>query len=189
MFWLSLGAGLWFFGHGFKALFPEYRKQLEIRLGTDKAKGLFAFTILASFISIIWGWRHADPNLYLYHPSRSLYVISFITLIPALYLILSSTTGVRLRQWIRHPQLIGFFLFSIAHLLCNGEVRSVILFGTFSLWSLVLIPRINKRDGTYVPPKIVHWPIELKFISITTIAYIIILATHGLYTSKALILW
>ena len=59
----------------------------------------------------------------------------------------------RVKRVLRHPQLTGVLLWAIAHLLLNGDLRSVALFGGLALWSVLEILLINRRDGAWVRPE------------------------------------
>ncbi len=186
---LTLGVALWFIMHGFKALFPKTRARMNARMGEEKAKGPFALGIFASIVLIIVGWRHADPTIELYSTPDFLIPISGLLILFALYLIVGSTSAIRIRTWIRHPQLTGFAIWSVAHLMVNGELRSVILFAGFAAWAVTLIPCINRRDGAYTPPTPEGKKTELKPIGIAILVFAVLKLSHGFYTAQSLIPW
>ena len=186
MFWLILGILLWFFGHGFKAQFPRIRENLNKLLGTEKAKGPFAIAILLSFALIIYGWRHADALASLYSTAEALNLIAGILIGFGVYLFIGSTANIRIRQWIRHPQLTGLCLWSIAHLLVNGEYRSLVLFGGLGLWSITMMLCINRRDGKYIAPIAGSIKDEIKPIIISLIVTMVLTLTHGFYSAASL---
>lgn len=189
MSWLIFGMTLWFFVHGFKALFPTTRLKITELKGEDKSKGLFSLGIVASIVLIVFGWRHSDPSILLYQPIDVLFFPSMTLIILSLYLFVASTAPIKMRRWIRHPQLTGLALWSVAHLGVNGELRSVILFGGFLLWSCVLIPCINRRDGAYEPPIPGTVKDEMKPVVITLMVSTLLLLMHGFYTAQPVIRW
>jgi uncharacterized membrane protein len=159
------------------------------KMGEEKSKGPFALSIFASLILIIYGWRHTDPNLVIYSPAIIMNTIAAILTAFGLYLFIASTAPVRIRQWVRHPQLTGLGLWAFAHLLSNGEVRSLILFGGLLLWSVTIMLRINKRDGAYEKPDIGTIKDEIKPIAITAVVFAVLTLTHGFYSAASLIAW
>ncbi|MFQ3229876.1 NnrU family protein [Reinekea sp.] len=187
MIWLIVGLVLWSVSHSIKPIFPKFRQKITDSLGLDKSKGLFSSLVLVSIIFIIYGWRHADPSLLVYTAPKWLFIPSLVLIFISIYLFISSTAGLRYRQWIRHPQLLGLIILSGGHLLTNGEVRSIILFAGFAIWALITIPFINQRDGTYVAPTLKPIKAEIKFIVITIIASLLLIALHGFYTASPLI--
>jgi len=60
----------------------------------------------------------------------------------------------RIKRILRHPQLTGVLLWAIAHLLLNGDSRSVLVFGAVAVWTLISMVMINRRDVTWVKPEI-----------------------------------
>jgi uncharacterized membrane protein len=76
---------------------------------------------------------------------------------------------------------------SLAHLLSNGELRSVILFAGFAVWALITMPFISHRDGAYEPPAIENAQAEIKYLVIALIVVAVLVATHGFYTGESLI--
>ncbi len=189
MEWLIAGIIVWFVAHGFKALFPKLRAKITERLGEEKSRSPFATGILIAFILIIYGWRHADSSFSLYDPSPVLLMPGILLMVLAFYSFIASTAGVRLLRWNRHPQLSGMFLWGIGHLMTNGEVRSVILFGGLSVWALTLMPLINKRDGAFTRLAPANVKTEWKYGAITAVVCLVAAGTHGLYTAIWLIHW
>lgn len=189
MFWLSLGVLIWIFGHGFKTFFPKTRHKIAERMGEEKSKGPFALSVFVSIVLIVIGWRSSSPADFLYQPLAALRPVAGILILLGLYFIANSTAPLRMRRWIRHPQLTGMALWSGAHLLLNGEVRSVILFGGFCIWSIASIPFINKRDGAYKPAPAGPIGLEIKAAVITLIVLAVLVATHGFFTARPLIAW
>jgi uncharacterized membrane protein len=189
MVWLSIGIFFWFFGHGFKALFPTLRQRMADKMGEEQSKGPFALSILVSFIFIIYGWRHSDPSWMVYSPILIMNTFAGLLTAFGLYLFIASTAPVRMRQWIRHPQLTGLALWAFAHLLSNGEARSLVLFGGLLVWSITMMFCINRRDGAYEKPEKGTVNEEIKPIVITVVVFAVLKLTHGFYTASPLINW
>ena len=60
---------------------------------------------------------------------------------------------VRIGNLVRHPQLGGLLTWAVAHLLVNGDSRSLVLFGGLGLWALLAIVATNRRDGAWEKPE------------------------------------
>ena len=56
------------------------------------------------------------------------------------------------RSWLRHPMLTGVLVWAFAHLLVNGDVASLILFGWMAAWALASMALINAREPAWVRP-------------------------------------
>jgi len=73
--------------------------------------------------------------------------IGIVLMVGAFILYVGSYPGSALRARIRHPQLTGFKLWALIHLIVNGDVRSVILFGGLLAWAVVQVIVINRASG------------------------------------------
>ncbi len=150
---LVLGLSIWVGVHLFPSLFPAAREALIRRLGAGPYQGLFALSILAGMALIVLGWRGSVPTpvypvLYeLRLPASALTVLGFILFVGANF------PATRIKRVLRHPQLTGVLLWALAHLLVNGDSRSLLLFATIAAWCLVSMITINRRDGAWIKPE------------------------------------
>ncbi|MCB1854475.1 MAG: NnrU family protein [Halieaceae bacterium] len=142
---ILLFAGL----HLVKSLAPELRAGLIARLGAMPYRGLFSLLVLGSVALIVLGWRSSVPQ-YVYSPSPALQHPAMTVILVAFLLMVASSRPSRLRRIVRNPQLSGVVLWAGAHLLLNGDSRSLVLFGGLGLWALVEIVAINRRDGVWI---------------------------------------
>ena len=148
---LVLGVLLWSLTHLFVAIAPERRKDLIARLGLGPYKLMFALTLVGSLVLIVLGWK-AMPPTSLWLPPPGMRHATLLLVPIAVILFLSARLPTDIKQIIRHPQLIGVKLWAIAHLLSNGETRSVILFGGLLAWAVLEVIFINRRDGARIKP-------------------------------------
>ncbi len=56
------------------------------------------------------------------------------------------------RTKVRHPMLIGVVIWSVAHLLVNGELSALVLFGGLALWALLQMAVISRAEGPWEVP-------------------------------------
>ena len=143
---LIAGIALWFVTHLFPAAAPVARDNLVKKLGENPYKGIFSLLILAALLMIIFGWKSAIPNA-LYVPPMGPGIVPSLLVLFGLIIFFASQTGGHIRRLIRHPQMTAVLFWSIAHLLVNGDSRSVSLFGGFAVWALLEIILINRREG------------------------------------------
>ncbi|MDH3536240.1 MAG: NnrU family protein, partial [Gammaproteobacteria bacterium] len=149
---LAIGLLLWVAVHLFPSLLPGQRQELIRRVGDNAYNGIFSLCILAGLLLIIFGWRDAvpvpvyTPLAALRQPAMLLVVIAFFPFVAANF------PSTRIKRVIRHPQLSGVLLWAIAHLLMNGDSRSLLLFSTLGAWSLVSMLTISRRDGIWIKP-------------------------------------
>ncbi|MDH3218717.1 MAG: NnrU family protein [Gammaproteobacteria bacterium] len=149
---LVIGLLLWVAVHLFPSLLPEQRQRLLHRIGAGTYQAIFALCILSGLLLIVFGWRDAvptpvyNPPAALRQPAMLLVVIAFALLVAANF------PATRVKRVLRHPQLSGVLLWAIAHLLMNGDSRSLLLFSVLGAWCLVSMLTINRRDGVWTKP-------------------------------------
>jgi uncharacterized membrane protein len=148
---LISGLFLFCFVHLFTAFAPQRSDRLRAGLGVNGLKGLVSVGVLAGLVLIVVGWRSATPQ-WLYAPPPNLRGPALLLIAIGLWLFVVSQRPSVLRRRLRHPQLTGVLLWSVAHLMLNGDSRSLTLFATLALWSVLEIVAINRRDGSYRPP-------------------------------------
>jgi uncharacterized membrane protein len=146
MIWLVTGVLLWMAAHLFKRVLPEQRAALG-RMG----RPLVALAILVSIGLMVIGYRASEPA-YLYAlPAWVWYLNNALMLVAVFLMDVGRVNGV-VRTRIRHPMLSGGVVWSAAHLLVNGDLRSLLLFGGLGAWALVEMVVINRAEGAWQPP-------------------------------------
>ena len=148
---LVLGILLWAVVHLFVALGVDARKKIIDAIGLNPYKGLFSLTLVLALVLIVMGWK-AMPEGVLYSPPAGLRHLTMLLMPLAVILFMSARAPTDIKQLIRHPQLTGVKLWAVAHLLSNGETRSVILFGGMLAWAVLEVIFINRRDGAWNKP-------------------------------------
>lgn len=148
---LLAGMALWIVTHSFPMAMPRQRAAVVARIGEGPYKGLFAAVSILSIALIVWGSGQA-PIVQSYVPP--LFGGAFIAVLTTagLTLMAASTMPNNIRRFVRHPQLTGVAIWAGAHLLVNGTVRDLILFGGFGLWAVAGIVFSNRRDGSWQRP-------------------------------------
>ena len=162
---LILGLLIWITVHLFPSVAPARRQRLIVRHG-NLYQGLFSLLLITSLGLIIAGWRQAVP-VHLYTPPAELRHPAMLLAVIGLILMVAASFRTRIKLAIRHPQLTGVLLWSIAHLLLNGDSRAVLLFGALGAWTVVSMLTINRRDGAWIkPPGPDGWLGELGIVVI-----------------------
>ena len=144
MTWLVLGIFLWSLVHFFPSFLPSVRAKLIHSVGMIPYKLLFTLVVFASLGLIIYGFRATELAPWYVPPGWGRHAAMFLMLI-ALMLFAAARWESNIRRVLRHPQLSGAVVWSVAHLLANGESRSVVLFAGLGLWALVQIVLLNAR--------------------------------------------
>jgi uncharacterized membrane protein len=148
---LTLGVLLWSGTHLIPALAVGVRKRLVDRLGEHGYKGLFVASMVLAIYLIISGWKATLPEFVYIPPTWGRHAAALVVLI-AFVLFSASHGNNNIKRFVRHPQLSSVVLWGLAHLLANGESRSIVLFGGLTLWAVIQTVLINRRDGAWVKP-------------------------------------
>lgn len=174
---LALGVALWSAVHFLPSVAPGVRERLIDMVGPGPYRGLFSLDIAIALVLIVWGYRTADW-VYLYDPPAWGVHANNTLMLVAIYLFGVGGAKGWLATKLRHPMLLGVIVWSVAHLLANGDEASLILFGGMTLWALGMIFMINRRVGAWAPPKPKGMASEIRLIVITLVIYAAIAFTH-----------
>lgn len=174
---LILGLVLWYGAHFFKRVAPNARA----RLG-DPGKGLVAVLLLGSVVAMVFGYRWADGTVF-WGRSGALVGVNNLMMVLSFYIYSSGAAPPgRPRNWLgtrlRHPQLVGFIVWAIAHLLVNGDVPSFVLFGGLLVWALVSIALINSAEPDWTPPAHGGAKSEIRVAVISVVMLGVVMAIH-----------
>lgn len=178
---LIAGVALWCVVHLTPALARPLKRTLVAALGQNGYKGVFALLIAASVVLMVVGWRATVPEQ-IFEPAPWAGAIMTALMAVAFILVGASHYPSKLRRVVRHPMLTGVVVWAGAHLLANGDSRSLILFGGLGLWALIEQPLINYRDGAWVKPEAPAVKVEIRGIVISLIVLAAAIFLHPYYT-------
>ncbi|MFN7085083.1 MAG: NnrU family protein [Burkholderiales bacterium] len=156
MSFLVLGLVIFLGTHSVRILAGDWRARTIARVGHETWKGGYSLIALAGFALLVWGYGEArqsgavlyDPPLYMRHVTALLMLVSFV-LLAAVYV-----PGNHIKAAVGHPMAAGAKLWALAHLLSNGGLADVVLFGAFLAWAVADFGVSRRRDriaGTRYP--------------------------------------
>ena len=174
---LILGLLLWVGAHLFKRLAPEARHKLTVRLGENPAKGVVAAVLAVALLLLILGYR-AAPYVALYTPPSWGIHLNNLAMLAAIALMGMGKSKGRARSWLRHPMLTGVVVWGLAHLLVNGDMASLLLFGGLTVWAVVEMLVISAKEGPWMRPQPGPVAGDVRLIVITLVLYAVIAAVH-----------
>ena len=182
---LIAGLVIWVSVHLFPSAAPAARQRLVTKLGANEYQGLFALCIIVGLLLIIFGWRSTSP-LYIYSPLEQLRYPAMTIAVLGFILMVAANFPTRIKRVIRHPQLTGVLFWAVAHLLLNGDSRSVIVFATMGCWCVLSMFTINRRDGAWVKPVAAGWGREIIMLVVGLILAVIAVRFHHYLSGVAL---
>lgn len=169
---LILGVALWWAAHFFKRFAPDMRAGLG-----KKGYAIVALALWASILLMIFGYRMAD-GAYFWGRHPATVGINNLIMLVALYLTSPGPKKGALLYKMRHPMLTGFLLWTVAHLLVNGDVPSFVLFGGLGAWAIAEMIVINRAEPTWTPPAKGRIIKDIMFAAISVILLVVIGLIH-----------
>ena len=147
---LIAGLVLFFGTHFISIVAPNFRNQMVAKLGAGPWKGLYSLVAIAGFVLIVWGYGLARQNpVVVYSPPYWLRHVTAVLMIPVFPLIFSAYFPGRIKAIMKHPMLAATKFWALAHLLANGMLGDVLLFGSFLSWAVA--DRISFKKRTQGP--------------------------------------
>ncbi len=174
MILLILGVALWWAAHLFKRLAPGPRAGMG-----DAGKGVVAVALVASVVMMYYGYGAAKETADVWWGRNPALVgINNLLMVLAVYLYAASGVKSALARKIRHPQLTAVKTWAVAHLLVNGDLPSVILFGGLLAWAVVSVILINRAQRDWTPP-VAKPGAEWKAVVGTVVVTVVIMLIHN----------
>jgi uncharacterized membrane protein len=155
------------------------QRKLRAQLIAATGEGVYKIGYtLASFIGlalIIWGFAvyRATGWINVWNPPTALKHIAVALMLPAVILVIASYIRGRIYTTLKHPMLTGIKLWAAAHLLANGDLGSIVLFGSFLAWAVFDRISLKHRSDAGAPPIPVGGPgNDLIAIAVGIVAYL-----------------
>ena len=152
---LILGLVIFLGVHSVRIVADGWRATTIARIGAGAWKGLYSVLSLAGFVLIVWGYglaRH-DPVPLWTPPVATRHVASLLTLASFVLLAAAYVPRNGIKAALGHPMLLGVKLWAFAHLLANGTLADVLLFGAFLAWAVVDFRAARRRDRAADVPR------------------------------------
>ena len=153
---LILGLFLFLGVHSVRNVADGWRTRMRERLGEGRWKGLYSLLSFAGLIFIVWGYGLArqDPVLLWPPPVAMRHAASLLTLAAFILLVAAYVPRNAFKARLHHPMVLSVKVWALAHLLSNGNLADVLLFGGFLLWAVLDFRAARLRDraqGTAYP--------------------------------------
>ncbi|MBM4192182.1 MAG: NnrU family protein [Gammaproteobacteria bacterium] len=135
---LIVGTLLFFGVHSVSIVSPGWRNGIASRIGDIRWKLIYSVASILGFTLIITGYAalRLEPRI-VYLPPAGLRHVATLLMLPVFPLLLATYLPGRLQRAAKHPMLVAVKFWALAHLLANGMLADVLLFGSFLVWAVV----------------------------------------------------
>ncbi|MCP4315538.1 MAG: NnrU family protein [Hyphomicrobiales bacterium] len=177
MFILIVGLILFLGIHSVRIVAPGFRDRMIAERGENAWKGIYTLVSFVGFGLIIWGFSLArflapilyTPPMWMAHVTLLLMLFSFILL--AVY----GMPAGKIKAAVKHPMLLAVKLWAFGHLLANGDLASVLLFGGFLVWAVADRISVKRRAPVGEEPPAETGPVRNDIAAIVagTVVYLL----------------
>ncbi|MDX1570017.1 MAG: NnrU family protein [Xanthomonadales bacterium] len=165
---------------------PPLRAGLVGAMGENGYKGLFALLSLAGLVVIVMGYARA-PYVHVYNPMPGAKHLA-MTVMPIVFILLAAANMPgKIRATLKHPMLIAVLLWAGAHLLANGDLRSILLFGSFAAYAVVDLISELARGKTLIGDKTPTARKDLMAVVGGLLVFAVFMYFHGALFGVALV--
>lgn len=146
--YLILGLVLFLGVHSVRIVADDWRTQVRERMGENTFKALYSLLSLLGFVLIIWGFGMAReaPTLLWLPPAGLRHAAALLNVAAFVLLVAAYVPGNGIKARVHHPMVLGVKTWALAHLLANGNLSHVVLFGAFLAWAVVDFISARRRD-------------------------------------------
>lgn len=145
---LLLGLVLFLGVHSVRIVAPGWREAMIARRGENAWKGVYSVVAGLGLVLIVWGYglARADPVI-LYSPPIWARHIALVLMMPVFVMLAAAYIPGRIKSALKHPMLAAVKLWAVAHLIANGTIADVVLFGAFLAWAVVDRISLKRRPA------------------------------------------
>ncbi len=156
--------------------FRSERARLVERLGVSGYRAAFSLVSLAGLVLIVWGYANYrahewvqlwSPPAYLRHVTVGLMLISVV-------LIVAAFVPSHIKTWTKHPMLASIKIWAFAHLLINGDLGSILLFGSFLAWAVYARIAAKRRGDLGPQAAPAGWTNDIVVVVVGIVVYLLL---------------
>lgn len=146
--YLIIGLVLFLGVHSIRIVAEDTRTRLRAQWGENAYKGVYTLLSLLGFGLIVWGFGVAreTPSVLWMPPTGMRHLAALLTLLAFVLLAAAYVPGNAIKARLHHPMVLSVKTWALAHLLANGTVAHVLLFGSFLLWAVLSFVASRRRD-------------------------------------------
>lgn len=171
---LIVGLALFVGSHSFAAQ-REARAVTIAKVGEGPYKAIFSVVSLGGLILIAWGFAiyRAGGYLPVWSPPIWARHLALVLMWPATVMIVAAYIPGEIKRRLKHPMLAGVKLWAAAHLIANGDLGSIVLFGSILAWAIYDRISLTSRPDSNAPPiPIDGWKSDITAVVVGTAVYL-----------------
>ena len=148
MVYLILGLVLFLGVHSVRIVADGWRTQMRARVGEQAFKGMYSVLSLVGFVLIVWGFGLAreTPMLVWLPPAGLRHGAALLNVLAFVFLVAAYVPGNGIKARLHHPMVLGVKTWALAHLISNGNLAHMVLFGSFLVWAVLDFISARRRD-------------------------------------------
>lgn len=152
MLMLIVGLTLFLGAHSISIVAPQWRDAMAARIGAKTWQGAYSIVALIGFVLAVYGYGSARMTpILLYQPPIWLRHVTAALMLPVFPLVLAAYLPGRIKTALKHPMLAAVKFWALAHLLANGSLADVTLFGGFLAWAVADRISMKRRGARPIP--------------------------------------
>ena len=156
MQYLVLGLVIFLGVHSVRIVADGWRSRTVARMGPGPWKSAYSVVSLVGFVLLVWGFGQArmQPVQVWVPPVGMRHLASLLTLLAFVFLAAAYVPGNAIKARLHHPMVLGVKTWALAHLLANGQLHQMVLFGAMLAWAVADFVSARRRDraqGTVYP--------------------------------------
>ena len=134
--------------HSVRIFADGWRAEQIARIGEKPWKAVYSLVSIAGFVLIVWGYGIARTEpVWLWVPPVWTRHLAALLTVPAFILLMAAyVPGTRIKALVGHPMVVGVKVWAFAHLIANGTLADVLLFGAFLAWAVLDYAAARRRD-------------------------------------------
>jgi uncharacterized membrane protein len=145
---LIVGLIVFLGAHSVRIFADSWRSAQIARMGEGPWKGLYSLVSIAGFVLLVWGYGTAraattvlwQPPSWTHYPAAVFVLAAFVLVVSAY------VRGTRIRATLHHPMVLGVKSWAFGHLIANGTLADIVLFGSILVWAILDFAALRRRD-------------------------------------------
>lgn len=148
---LILGIILFIGTHSIRIFAPGLRTRMIGKFGQQGWRGVYSLLSILSIVVLVWGYVVAPVVNIWFPPVWTAHLAVTLMLFAMICLVAGLLPAGHIATKTKHPMVLSVKIWALAHLLANGELASILLFGAFLAWGVVMRISLKRRERAGEP--------------------------------------